>query len=337
MVSLKKETIFLFVNTILPYFFFFAKEYFAQILKVAYNLGTRRLSVSRRQSLLEIHLATVLFGLAGLFGKWLALSSSLIVLGRVVFASLALSILLLALKQSPKKILRENFLLLAVLGFILAVHWVAFFRSIQVSSVAVGLLAYSCFPVFTVLMEPLFFKEKLDRMNLFLAALCLGGAFLIVPRFSLADAVYQGVLWGLFSGFSFALLAVFNRRLAQAYSSLAIAFFEDVAAAIFLLPFLFFYPSSLTARDILLLAFLGVVCTAGSHTLFIKGLRRVRAQTASIISTLEPVYGIALAYLMLGEAPSLRTLEGGLVILSAVLMISAREATRLLNRSRPSS
>jgi len=293
--------------------------------------------VSRRQGLLEIHLATVLFGLAGLFGKWLVLAPFLIVLGRVVFASLALSIFLLALKQSLRKILRENFLLLAVLGFILAVHWVAFFRSIQVSTVAVGLLSYSCFPVFTVLFEPLFFKEKLDRMNLLLATLCLGGAFLIVPRFSLADSVYQGVAWGLFSGFSFALLTIFNRRLAQTYSSLAIAFVEDFAAVIFLLPFFFFHPSSLTARDMLLLAFLGVVCTAGSHTLFIKGLRRVRAQTASIISTLEPVYGIALAYLMLREAPSSRTLGGGLVILSAVLMISAREGAKPLNRSRPSS
>jgi drug/metabolite transporter (DMT)-like permease len=293
--------------------------------------------VSQRQSFLEIHLATVLFGLAGLFGKWLALSPFLIVLGRVIFASLTLSILLLALKQSLRNILRERFLLLTALGFILAVHWVAFFRSIQVSTVAVGLLSYSCFPVFAVLLEPLFFKEKLDRMNLLLAGFCLGGAFLIVPRFSLTNTVYQGVVWGLLSGFAFALLAIFNRRLAQTYSSLSIAFFEDLFAAILLLPFFICHPSNLTARDILLLAFLGVVCTAGSHTLFIKGLRRVRAQTASIISTLEPVYGIALAYLMLGEAPSSRTLGGGLVILSAVLMISAREGARLLNRSRPSS
>ncbi len=294
--------------------------------------------MSRRQSLLEIHLATVLFGLAGLFGKWLALAPFLIVLGRVVFASLTLCIFLLTLRQSLRKILRENLLLLTVLGFILAVHWVTFFRSIQVSTVAVGLLAYSCFPVFTVLFEPLFFKEKLDRVNLLLAALCLSGAFLIVPRFSLTDAVYQGVVWGLVSGFSFALLTIFNRRLAQTYSSLAIAFIEDFAAAIFLLPILFLYhPRSLTARDVLLLAFLGVVCTAGSHTLFIKGLRRVRAQTASIISTLEPVYGMALAYLMLGEVPSSRTLRGGLVILSAALVISAREGARLLNRSRPFS
>ena len=293
--------------------------------------------MSRRQSLLDIHLATVLFGLAGLFGKWLALAPFIIVLGRVVFASLALSIFLLSLKLSLRKILRENFILLAVLGFVLAVHWVAFFKSIQVSTVAVGLLAYSCFPVFTVLFEPLFFKEKLDRTNLLLAGLCLGGAFLIVPRFSLADAISQGLVWGLFSGFSFALLTIFNRRLAQRYSSLAIAFLEDSVAAIFLLPFFIFSPSSLTARDMLLLAFLGVVCTAGSHTLFIKGLRGVRAQTASIISSLEPVYGIALAYLMLGETPSPRTLRGGLVILSAALMISAREGARPVNRSRPSS
>ncbi len=227
---------------------------------------------------------------------------------------------------------------MTVLGFIRAVHWVTFFKSIQVSTVAVGLLAYSCYPVFTVIIEPLLFKEKLNRMNLVLAALSLGGAFLIVPRFSLTDVVYQGVVWGLVSGLSFALLTIFNRRLALVYSSMAIAFIENLSAAIFLLPFVFvYYPNILTAKDVILLAFLGVVCTAGSHSLFINGLRRIRAQTASIISTLEPVYGIALAYLILEEVPSSRTLEGGLVIVGAALMISVRETARPLSRPRPFS
>ena len=46
--------------------------------------------MEKRKNLLEIHAAVVLFGLAGLFGKWLIFSPVLIVLGRVFFASLAL-------------------------------------------------------------------------------------------------------------------------------------------------------------------------------------------------------------------------------------------------------
>lgn len=279
-----------------------------------------------RQGLLDIHLATVLFGLAGLFGKWLVLPPPLIVLGRVSFASATLGIVLWRKRRSLRPILEAQAGLLILLGVLLAVHWSAFFQAIQISSVAVGLLSYSCFPVFTVLLEPLFFRERLDGPSLFAAGVCLTGVFLIVPRFDLADSVYRGVLWGLLSGLTFAVLAVFNRRLVRQYSSLAIAFFQDSFAALILLPtLLVMAPFKVAAGDLGLLIVLGVVCTAGSHTLFIRGMRQVQARTASIVSSLEPVYGIVLALVFLGEIPSARTLSGGVVILAAVVFVSLRE------------
>ena len=120
--------------------------------------------MSHKRSLFEIHLAVLLFGLAGLFGKWLALSPVIIVLGRVFFASVALALLFLFTKQSLRIYPRKNYLLLFLLGLILSIHWISFFKSIQVSTVAVGLLSYSIFPVFTAFLEPLFFKEKLPEM-----------------------------------------------------------------------------------------------------------------------------------------------------------------------------
>jgi drug/metabolite transporter (DMT)-like permease len=278
-----------------------------------------------KRGLVEVHAAVALFGLAGLFGKWLPLSPSLIVLGRVAFASLALGIYIAATRSSLRAIIKESAGLLIILGAVLAVHWAAFFQSVQVSSVAVGLLSYACFPVFTVLLEPLLFKEKLAGRNLALAGLCLAGVFLIVPRFDLSDSVYRGVLWGLLSGFTFAVLTVFNRGLVQRHSALAVAFMEDLTAALLFAPVLFIRTPVIDGRSLLLLAFLGFVCTAGAHTLFIKGLREVRAQAASIISSLEPVYGIVLAFWLLGERPAARTLLGGAIILAAVTVISLRE------------
>jgi drug/metabolite transporter (DMT)-like permease len=110
------------------------------------------------RSFVEIHIAVVLFGLAGLFGKWLELSPVIIVLGRVFFASLALGSILILSKQNLKKLPAKNTIFLFFLGILLAFHWICFFRSIQVSSVAVGLLSYSSFPLFTAILEPLFFR-----------------------------------------------------------------------------------------------------------------------------------------------------------------------------------
>ena len=279
--------------------------------------------MNHSRSLLGVHAATVLFGLAGLFGKWLALSPHLIVLGRVVFAAAALALIIpLAGGCFTVRGKRDAGAFLFQ-GAILAVHWVLFFESIRVSTVAVGLLAYSSFPVFTAFLEPAFFRTRLSRVHLGLSLVCLAGIFLIVPRFDWSERIFRGVLLGLGAGATFALLSILNRKLSFRYASPVVAFYQDTFAALFLLPAAFLLPPfALTGRDILLLAALGIVCTAGAHTLFIAGMRHLSAQTASIISALEPVYGMLFALLFLGERPSLRTLAGGAVILIAVAAIS---------------
>ncbi len=301
-------------------------------MEIAEAAPPGRNRIKRQRSLLEIQTAVLLFGLAGLFGKWLHLPPTLIVLGRVFFASLTLGFLLGLTRQRLTVVSRRDLWFFAIMGFVLALHWVAFFKSIQVSSVAVGLLSCSSFPVFTTFLEPLISKERLDKLNVLSAIICLGGVFLIVPRFALTDLVFRGVLWGLGAGLGFALLTVMNRRFSQTYPSLTVAFFQDGFATLFLLPFLFGFRSEVKTHDLCLLIILGVICTAGSHTLFIQGMKKIRAQTASLISSLEPVYGIIFAYFLLRESPSVRTLLGGAVILGAVLAVSwraARESRRL--------
>ena len=282
------------------------------------------LDMDKKKSLFEIHVAVLLFGLAGLFGKWLILSPFIIVLGRVFFASITLALFLWLSKQSMKISPRKNYLYLILLGFILAVHWVSFFKSIQVSTVAVGLLSFATYPVFTTFLEPLLLKEKIIKMNIFFSLFCVVGVFLIIPRFDLDNSTFVGVLWGLLSSVTFAVLTILNRKLTQHFSSLLIAFYQDFFAMLFLLPFYFVLRPALNTNDILLLCVLGVFCTAGSHTLFIKGMKRIKAQTASMIHFLEPVYGIIFAFFFLHEIPSLRTILGGAIILWGQILIILR-------------
>jgi drug/metabolite transporter (DMT)-like permease len=278
--------------------------------------------VQKQKSLAEIHTAVVLFGMAGLFGKWITLPPPIIVLGRVFFASLALILILRFTKQSVTLPVKKDYILFLFLGFLLAVHWMVFFQSIQVSTVAVGLLSYSSFPVFTAFLEPLILREKLKIKSIAFALMCLAGVFLIVPKFSLNDSVFRGILWGIAAGLTFSILTIFNRKLSQKYSSLLIAFYQDFFATFFLLPSFFFIRPVLKNNDVLLLLILGVICTAGAHTLFIKGMKHIQAQTAAVFSSLEPVYGILLALVFLREIPALRTVFGGLIILWAAVSLT---------------
>jgi drug/metabolite transporter (DMT)-like permease len=283
---------------------------------------------TRSRSLAEIHLAVFLFGFPGLFGKWLALPPEVIVFGRVLFACLALGAVMAAGRRAFRISPRRDLVLLAVCGVVLAAHWTMFFRSVQVSSVAVGLLAYSSFPVFTAFLEPLLARERWDPASLIYASLCVLGIALIVPGFDVSNAVVRGVLWGLGAGLSFSLLSVLDRSLAARHPSLTVAFYQDLVAAVVLAPAVLRAGLPRSGRDWALIAVLGVVCTAAAHTLFIEGMKGVGARTASVLSSLEPVYGIILALALLNESPSLRTVSGGAIVLAAALAATVRAARR---------
>jgi len=280
-------------------------------------------------ALLFTHLATLLFGLAGLFGKWVKEPPTVIVFGRVFFASITLFPLIKTFRLNLKPHAKVEGFYLFMLGALLALHWITFFHSIKVATVAIGLLAYSTFPVFTSLLEPVLLKENFRLLNLLAACLCLLGVYYLVPSFDPGQPVFQGVLWGVISGFLFSWLTIANRRLTRRYQSLVIAFYQDAGATVFLLPLILTRNSIPEPADLFRLAFLGIICTAGAHSLFIQGMKRISAAVASIISSLEPVYGLILAYFFLREIPSSRTLTGGAIILFSVILVSLR--------SRPSA
>ncbi|MCG8618192.1 MAG: DMT family transporter [Desulfobacterales bacterium] len=272
--------------------------------------------------LVQIHIAVFLFGFAGLFGKFLSCSPFYIVLGRTVFGALALGLYIKLLSGIPLGGFNQTALLRFVFqGALLACHWVFFFLSIQVSSVAVGLVTFSSFPLFVTFLEPVFFNERLRREDVATAVAVFVGIVLVVPDLDVTNQTTLGAGYGILSGLTFALLALVNRRNARQSDPIAVAFYQNLFAAIFLIaPIAILTPEPPVIRDVPILVLLGVVFTAVAHTCFIRSLTLIRAQTAAVIAGLEPVYGIVLAFFLLGEIPAFRTLTGGLVIIGTTIV-----------------
>jgi len=278
----------------------------------------------RARSLAALHLAVALFGFAGLFGKWLALPPVTIVFGRTLVASVALAVLLGLTRERGASDRRRVDWRLAGNGAVLALHWVAFFQAIQTASVAVGLIGFASFPLFVLILEAATRQRALRGGEWATAILVAGGLALLVPELRWENRVVQGLSWGVLSGLTFALLAVGNRALAAGYSSGAIALWQNACAAICLLPLAILAAVVPAPSQIALLVVLGVACTALAHTLFIHALHFLSAHTASVVTALEPVYGIALAFLLLGETPSARTLAGAVLLVWAALHATRR-------------
>ncbi|GCE45510.1 threonine/homoserine efflux transporter RhtA [Thermosporothrix hazakensis] len=268
------------------------------------------------------NVAVMLFGLAGVLGKISALPSPLIVLGRVLFASITLTIIALSQRIPVRPRSGRDGLLLIGQGLLLALHWTAFFQSINVSNVAIGLLSFSSFPLFTALLEPLLLRQRPSLLQIIAALLILPGIYLLVPSFSLENQITLGIAWGLLAGATFALLSVGNRGLGRHYSSVTLSLYQTGVATIATLPMLFFFPTPLLGqpKTLLVLLLLGIFCTALAHTLFISSMRHITAQLASLLASLEPVWGILFGALLLHEIPSGTTLIGGLIILCATCL-----------------
>jgi drug/metabolite transporter (DMT)-like permease len=125
----------------------------------------------------------------------------------------------------------------------------------------------------------------------------------------------NGIITGLVSGLTYAILSLLNRSFSAKYHSKIIVFYEQLSATVMLLPFVIIIKPAVPFKDLILLAVLGIVFTAVAHALFVKGLAHVKVSTAGIISGLEAVYSIALASVLLREIPALNEIAGGLVVL----------------------
>jgi drug/metabolite transporter (DMT)-like permease len=264
----------------------------------------------------QLHVAVMLFGGAGLFGKLIPLSPSLLVWGRTAWAVVFLLFWMWGRGERQQK---ADWKIIGILGSLLAFHWVAFFQSIQLSTVAVGVLTFSTFPIFTVLLAPLFLKERIELRDLVLALIATAGVALIIPKLDFNSNYFWGVLWGIGSGASFAVLALLNKKWVEDYSANQIALFQNFGACLALTPFIFFVNWEAPAISYLYWAVLGIIFTGIAHTLFIGSLKQIKAQTVSIVAALEPVYGIFWALIFLKEVPVWRELLGGAVILIAAL------------------
>lgn len=280
----------------------------------------------RTRNLVEIHLSVVLFGLTGLFGKFISLPAPHIVLGRVFFASVSMGLYFLFRKKDVRLARAADYAAMAAVGAVLALHWTAFYLSVKLSTVAIGVLTFAAYPIFVTFLEPFFFREKLRGADVLAAFVMFGGVLLVVPRTGAGPDMTSGMIWGMVGSVSYAVMSLLNRKFVSRYEGSVVAFYEQGTAALLMLPILLFDRPHASALDWALLAVLGVVLTGVAHSLFISGMRSVRAQTAGVIASLESVYGIASAALLIGEFPTLRELAGGAVILGTAFVSTLRSS-----------
>lgn len=279
---------------------------------------------TRLRTYLEFQVSQILISGNVLFAQVLSYSPSLITWGRTLFAASLLGSVLWFRKRPfffPSK--KENWISFS-LGVLLAFHWVTFFASAQEATIAVAVLTLFTHPVWTVLLEPLFFPSKIRSLDLGLAVLVLFGMWILVPSFDLENKYLLGVGLGLTSSWTMAFRNILTKKYLSGHGSTQVMFHQTAITCFVLSPVLFFEDLFYTPKDWGLIVLLGVFFTAVGHTFYIKSVFKMKVKTAGLLSTVQPVYSAILAWAILHEVPRKEEFIGGGLILFAAALESFR-------------
>jgi len=287
--------------------------------------------------LLQLHLGVLLLGGAGLFAKLIDLPALDMTAYRAIFAVIFLALFIRYKKQSLTLKSKKDALTALAIGTLAAIHWVTYFYAIQITTVAIAMLALFTYPMMTVFIEPLFRRTRPTNKDMVLGLAVLFGVAMLFPDLwfggeSLSDDTLMGIGCGLISAFCFALRNILVQHKFSHYSGGQSMFFQFVVTALLLFPITETPALDLTFETITKLVLFAVVFSACAHALFASAISLTSAKTASLVGCLQPVYGITFAFLILAEVPALATIGGGSIILAAAIY-----ETQATKRAKPSS
>ena len=261
-------------------------------------------TIFMKNSYLKLHVAVILSGFTGIFGKLISLNEGLLVWYRTFFSAIILFFLIKLTKVITQLNIREK-INIGKIGVFIAIHWVFFYASIKYSNISIGVVCYCLTSFFTAIFEPLLNKTKLVFSQLVFSAITLLGISLI---FHFDSSYHTGILLGCISSAFAALYTIYNEKLVKSYNSKVINYYQMVGGTICLglfMPFyLIFFPVDTvfpSTTDFYYLILLSLFCTVGLYVLFAEALKKIPAFTTNLTFNLEPIYAIILAFVFFNE------------------------------------
>lgn len=276
------------------------------------------------RNLLILHFTVFIWGFTGILGAVISINAVQLVWYRVLIASLSLLAYFLISKTSLK-ISRKQFLQFFFTGSIVAAHWILFFHAIKVSTVSVTLVALSSYTLFTAILEPLIKKKPILIPDVVIGLMMILGIYMV---FKFESGYTLGIILGLLSALASSLFGTINSTLVQKSDPKIIGFYEMTGAFFWISLYRLFDKTllsesfNLSVKDWSYLLLLGTICTALAYVAGVSVMRTLSAFRVALITNLEPVYGIILAFLFFGTKETMSTgfYLGAFLIIGAVFL-----------------
>ena len=271
-----------------------------------------------------LHFIVFIWGFTAILGALISIDAIPLVFFRMALATFFIMLFFL-LKKKSFRLNKKGVVKFLLTGIIIATHWIFFFKAIKVSNVSVALVTMSTGAFFTSLIEPLFFRRKINTLEIFLGLFVIIGLYII---FNFESQYKLGILYALISSFLGSLFAVLNGLFVKEYDANRISLYQLFFGALFVGLYLFFtkgyHPEffNLSLNDWFYLIILSSICTAFAFIASVSVMKYLSPYTVMLTINLEPIYAIILALFIFGDKERMKPefYLGACIVLGVVLL-----------------
>lgn len=271
-----------------------------------------------------LHLIVLIWGFTAILGALISLDAIPLVWYRMSLAVVFI-VLYFVIKKKSFKADRIGIGKFFLTGVVIALHWIFFFKAIKVSNVSVALVTMSTGAFFVSLIEPLFFKRRINKLEIVLGLIVILGLYII---FSFESQYRLGIFYALISSLLSAIFSVLNGLFIKKYAASTISLYQLFFGVVFITAYLFFMNGfsisffKISKLDWLYLLILSSFCTAYAFIASVKVMKYLSPYTVVLTLNLEPVYAILLALFIFGEKEKMNIefYFGAFIVLFVVLV-----------------
>ncbi|WP_207427261.1 DMT family transporter [Pedobacter sp. SYSU D00535] len=269
---------------------------------------------------LILHVTVFVWGFTGILGALISVSAIHLVWYRVLIAFITLY-LYFRYTKTRITVSTEAFLKLFFTGAIVGAHWILFFYSIKVSTVSVTLICLSSLTLFTAILEPIFYRKRISAVEILVGVMIISGIYLI---FEFESQYTEGIVTGLVSALCASIFSIINSKQIKNRPAPLISFYELLGAWVWISLYListngFNSDMNLNTSDLTYLLILGTICTSVAYVAGVSVMKELSAFRVALITNLEPLYGIVLAFLFFRKSEHM---SGGFYLGSLIILVA---------------
>jgi drug/metabolite transporter (DMT)-like permease len=275
------------------------------------------------KNLFQLNFAVLIISTSGTLGRYIELPVPMIIFLRAAIGGVFLYLFCKWRKMSFT-IQTKDRKTIFFSGVLMGLHWITYFIALKLSSVAIGMLSVFTYPIITTFLEPIMLGSKFKKSNLLLGLMVLVGIYFLAPEISLENDQFKAIVFGVFSALCYSIRNIYMKSKAAEYEGSILMVYQLIIVTVLLSPIFIVYDTTGLESSLPAVLILALLTTATGHTLFIYSFRNFTISAASIISGVQPVYGIVIGMIVLSEYPALNTVFGGILILGTVVIESIR-------------